>query len=218
MARPKLLAALPAPLLGCGALALAFLIPVHDDQRLFPSLNLGLAVFALVVLSTLLASAAAAAEGRRSPARYEAAALRTGCALTCFLAVAAVAASAETLDLNNIVLAQKYNGLYLVHQPVAAWIFLVAVSMTVRWRLPEILLLAVLSALGATLFLGGYIGSATLEGLPALLLKTAAVFAFIAALRTSLVRVTPSARLAIAWAGAGVGFLNLVITLVQLGP
>ncbi len=217
MARPKLLAALPAPLIGCGALALALLIPVHDDQRLFASLNLGLAVFAVVLLAVLLGAWAAGGE-HRSATRIEAAAWWTGCGLTCFLAVAAVAASAETLDPNNIVLAQKYNGLYLVHEPVAAWIFLVAVAMTVQWRIPGILLLAVLSALGATLFLGGYIGNATLEGLPALLLKSAAVFAFIAALHSSLTRVSPSARLAIAWAGAGVGFLNLVITLIQLGP
>ena len=217
MARPKLLTALPAPLLACGALALAFLIPVHDDQRLFPSLNLGLAAFALVLLATLLSASAAAGE-RRSAARLELSALWTGCALTSFLAVAAVAASAETLDLNNIVLAQKYNGLYLVHQPVAAWIYLVAVAMVVRWRVPEVLLLAVLSALGATLLLGGSIGGSALEGLPALLLKTAAVFAFIAALHASLARVGLSARLTIAWAGAGVGLLNLVITLIQLGP
>lgn len=217
MARPKLLAALPAPLLGCGALALAFLIPVHDDQRLFAPLNLGLAVFAAVLIAMLLGASATAGE-HRSPARLELAALWTGCELTCFLAIAAVAASAETLDLNNIVLAQKNNGLYLVHEPVAAWIFLVAVAMTVRWRIPGILLLAVLSALGATLFLGGYLGNPALEGLPALLLKTAAVFAFIAALHSSLKRVSTSARLAIAWAGAGAGFLNLVITLIQLGP
>src|SRR5207237_1029459 len=64
--------------------------------------------------------------------RLDTLALWAGCALALAGAAAAVAASAETLDLDNIVLAQRNTGLYLLHQPLAAWVALVAVALATQ--------------------------------------------------------------------------------------
>lgn len=231
MARAKLLSALGPPLLGAGALALLVLIPVQADPQLFAPLNLGLPVFALIAFATILSASWIAGEGGPSARRLEAAALWAGCGLTLIVAAAAVGATAETVDPGNIVLAQQYTGLYLLKQPVAAWIFAVALALashpaaldalvgiaTKGRALGLGLLLVAFCGLGATLFLGGYLGG-PLEGPAALILKTAAMLAFVLLLRASLARLTPGSRLAIAWAAAGAGLLNLVVTLVQLGP
>jgi hypothetical protein len=219
--------AFSAPLLAAGAVTLAAIIPVQPDSRVFPSLNLGLLIFGLVALLAMLA-AAFLSRGAPAASRIAAAALWAGCALALLGAVASIAASAETLDLSNVVLAQKFNGAYLVKQPVAAWIFAVSLALTSdadalfgAWSIPRFIALTmwlcVFSGLGATLFIGGYLG-ASLEGWAALLLKTLAFAVFVLLLRRTLRRVPPSARLGIAWAAAAVGLLNVIVTLVQQGP
>jgi NADH-quinone oxidoreductase subunit H len=214
--------------LTAGALVVATLVPLAPDQP-FPSLPLGLLIavagFGFLGLA-LAAYAAAAGEPARAAERLDAAALWSGCALAGLGALAAVAATAESLEPLNIVLAQRNTSLYVVRQPVAAWIYLVALALAGQ----ESALLAVLgppsrarslalvsvtislAALGATAFLGGFDGP-HLPGSAWVAIKTGVVALAVIAIRFALRGLTAGGRLAIAWAAAGVGVLNLIMTL-----
>jgi NADH-quinone oxidoreductase subunit H len=216
--------------LGAGALVVATLIPFAPEQSVFPALNLGLLVAAVGLGGLVLVisvGSAAAGERRHVPARLESAALWAACALAALSAVAAVAATAETLNLALIVAAQRNTSLYLLKQPAAASVFLAAIALAGQApalravlgppSLPrltaETIVVVVLSALGATLFLGGFAGA----GPPApvwVLVKTAVVAVALLAMRQRLAGLPHGPRLAIAWAAALVGLVNLAITLV----
>lgn len=215
---------------GGGALVVATLIPFAPEQPLFPALNLGLLVAAVGLGGLVLAvsvAAAASGERRHVPARLEAAALWAACGLAALSALAAVAATAETLNLALIVAAQRNTALYVLKQPAAASVFLAAVALAgqppaLRAVLgppspprasAEAMVVVVLSALGATLFLGGFAGA----GLPApawVLAKTAVVAVALLVMRRRLAGLPHGPRLAIAWAAALIGLVNLAITLV----
>jgi len=216
--------------LGIGALVMATLIPVAPDQTFFPPPTLGLLVF-LVGLGGLMLTFAATAvvTGARSgvAARLEAASLWGACGLAVLTAFGAVAVTAETLSLQNIVLAQQNTALFALRQPAAASVYVVALALagqspalrTVFGPLSGPRLLAesavvlVLSALGATLFLGGFAGGWLAAPLW-VLVKTLAVTALLMLARDRLAGLAHGPRLAIAWLAALVGFVNLAISQV----
>ena len=211
------------------ALIIGSLVPLVPGQAVLPSLPLGLLIAAVTLLALVIAVAAVAvAPGERGalPARLEASALWAACALAALYAAAGIATVAETLDLENIVLAQRNTALHVIRQPVAAWIFVVAVTMAGHESALDALLgppsrgralalgamLLALSALGATLFLGGFDG----RRLPPpawLALKTLVIAALVLLLRARLRGLTLRARLAIAWAAGLAGLINLVVAL-----
>lgn len=215
---------------GAGALVVATLIPVAVEQAVFPALGLGLLLAAAGLGGLALALAAGtAAQGdtHHLPARLESLALWSACGLAALSACAAVAATAESLNLAFIVAAQRNTSLYVVKQPAAASVFLAALALagqppvlravlgppTLARAVAEVLLIIVSAALGATLFLGGFAG----DGLPAplwLIIKTVVVALALVAMRRRLAGLHHGPRLAIAWAAALVGLLNLAVTLV----
>jgi len=216
--------------LAAGALVVATVIPTAADQPWFPALSLGMLVAGAGFGTLALAGAvgtAAAGERRHVPARLESAALWAACGLAALASLAAVAASAETLNLALVVAAQQNTGLYLLKQPAAASVFLAALALAGQApalravlgppsrprTVAEAIVIVVLAALGATLFLGGHAG-AGLPGPVWLLLKTAVVSLALVAMRRRLAGLADGPRLAIAWAAAMVGLLNLAITLV----
>ena len=213
------------------SLVLVSLIPLAPAQRYFPPLDLGLLIAAggFVAATLMIAMLTASLGARREvPQRLETATLWGAASLASLTAIAAVAASAQSFNLEYIVLAQRHSALFVLTQPAAASIYLVAVALaghgpavdavvgsepTRARSIALVAALAALSALGATLFLGGFAGS----GLPApvwLVLKSVAVAALLLAMRRRLSGLTPSARLAVAWAGCLLGFLNLAVSLV----
>jgi len=215
--------------LAAGALVVATVIPLAAEQPWFPALGLGLLVAAGFLGALTVAGAvgvAAAGEPRLVPARLESAALWAACGLAALASMAAVAATAETLNLALIVAAQQNTGLYLLKQPAAASVYLAALALAGQApalravlgppsrprAVTEAILIAVLAALGATIFLGGFAG-AGLPGPAWLLLKTAVVSVALVAMRRRLSGLADGPRLAIAWAAAIVGLINLAITL-----
>ena len=175
----------------------------------------------------MLVAITAAGRGRRALAapRLEAATLWCAAGLAILAATAAVSAGASSLNLDYIVQAQRHTALFVLTQPAAASIYIVALALAgqddvlrdvlaaPRRRAVALLALAGWSALGALLFLGGYAG----RGLPGpvwLLLKTLAVAALLLVARRRLSGLAPGPRLAIAWAGCLLGFVNLAISLV----
>ena len=214
------------------SLALAAVIPLAPAQRYFPPLDLGLLIAAggfVAASLTIVMLTASNGSRREVPRRLETATLWCAASLALLTAIAAVASSAQSFNLEYIVLAQRHTVLFVLTQPAAASIYLVSLALagqgpaldavlgsdpTRARRIALAATLAALSALGATLFLGGFAGS----GLPApvwLLLKSAAVAALLLAMRRRLSGLTPSARLAVAWAGCLLGFLNLAWSLVM---
>jgi NADH:ubiquinone oxidoreductase subunit H len=216
--------------LGAGALVVATLIPFADEPVVFPALDLGVLLAATGLGGLALAvavTAAATGERRAIPARLESAALWAACGLAALSSLAAVAATAETLNLTLIVAAQLNTSLYVLKQPAAASVYLAALALagqppalravlgppSLPRAVSEATLVMVLGALGATLFLGGFGG----EGLPGpvwLLAKTVVVALTLVAMRRRLAGLAHGPRLAIAWAAALVGLINLAVTLV----
>lgn len=217
--------------LATGALIVLAIVPLTAPRQPPPyDLGLLVAVAALAAVALSIAGAAAVLVPRPAVGlALRAATLWSACGLALLLAATAVAATAQTLDLRNIVLAQDHTRLFALRQPAAASVFAAAFALAAdeaalravlgrpgpTRRALEALLAAAAAALGATLFLGGYAGPA----LPAplwLALKTVAVAALLFWMRRGFSALAPSARLAIAWAGAGVALLNLAISLVVL--
>lgn len=222
--------ALASAILVAGAVLLLTLIPARQSQELFPPLELGLlAALAVTLAPLMLVVASLAAGGDRIlvPARLETASLWGACGLALLAALAAVAATAESLNLENIVLAQGNTALYVLKQPAAASVYVAAIAVATQPPLlsvvlgepargrfiVELVFLAALSALGATLFLGGFAGG-TLPGPVWVVVKTAVVLALTLAMRRKLAGLGFGGRLAIAWVAAMVALANLALTLV----
>jgi NADH-quinone oxidoreductase subunit H len=222
--------AIGSAVLTAGAALLLTLIPVSQQQSAFPALDLGLLValaVALAPLMLLVAALAAGGDHQLVPARLEAASLWGACGLALLAALAAVAASAESLNLENIVVAQQNTALYVLKQPAAASVYLAAIAVASqppllrvvtgppsRARfLVELLFLAALAALGATLFLGGFAG-ATLPGAAWVAIKAGVVLTLLLVMRRKLGGLGFGGRLAIAWGAAMVALANLAITLL----
>ena len=224
--------AIGAGLLLGGSIVCAALIPVFPSTA--PPFALGgLIALGAVAIAGLAAAGVAAwhASDAELPARLEAAWMWGAAIMLLLCAVAAVAATAESLDLRNIVLAQANTTLYVAGQPAAAALFLVAIALAGsnaaldpvlgpahRGRGAILLVVAVvLSVLGATLFLGGYAGD-RLPPVAWLILRSAVVFLAILFLRERLRRITPASRHRIAWGCAIVGVVNLAIVMIRAMP
>jgi NADH-quinone oxidoreductase subunit H len=218
--------------LGAGGIIVLGLLPVAADEMLVAQ-PLGLlallAGFGAVAM-TLAAVAALAGNRHLVAARLEAASLWAACGLAVLLSAAAVTASASALDLRDIVFAQDNTGMYLLHQPVAAALFLAAVALAgqepalaavlgprTRPRLvAEALVVAALAATFATLFLGGFAGGGMPEPL-LLALKTSAAALVLVLARGRLAGLAHGPRLALAWLAALAGLVNLAGTIVLVG-
>lgn len=214
-----------------GSIFLLSMIPLEAGQGAFPPSPTGLLVAAAGIPALLFALGAAATSGsgrRELAAILDAVALWAACALAVTCAAVAVAATAESLSLENIVLAQRNTAPYIVKQPLAAWIYVVACALALqepalrvvlgppsRWRDVAIgLVVIALSALGATLFLGGF-GGGYVVGLVWVAIKTVVVAFAVLALRAWAGRMSGGVRMNIAWAAALAGLVNLVPTFVQ---
>jgi NADH-quinone oxidoreductase subunit H len=209
-----------------GALTLLSLIPVAPSSPL-PSLPLGLLVATGVLAGVALSLAAAAAAGGVSVGVVRAAALWGACGLAVVLAGAAVVVTAQTFDLSNVVRAQDHTHVYLMRQPAAACVFAVALALAAdpgalqlvlgpplrARRLAEGMFVIAVSALGATVFVGGWVGP-LLPPAGWVLVKTVAVAGGLLVLRRWFAGVAPAARVAIAWGAALVALLNLAASLV----
>jgi NADH-quinone oxidoreductase subunit H len=215
--------------LGAGAVVVLSLVPA-GEAPLAPRLSLALliAISALAAVALSLAAVGAAVRPRaRAAVLVRGAALWAATGLTMLTAAAAVAATAQSLDLANIVRAQANSTLYLLRQPAAASLYVMGFVLaadesvlravlgakTRSRRAAEAVLLAAVAALGATLFLGGWLGS----GLPDaawVAVKTLAVAVLLVLLRGRFASLAPASRLAIAWGAAMAGFVNLAVTLI----
>ncbi len=196
-------------------------------------LDYGLVVWAAGLPALAVAGATLSAESRAGDvgARVRSTVLWMIAALAVLLAAAAAAGTAETLNLRYIVMAQANTHVYLLLQPVAAAVFLVALVLAAqdaplrallgprgRARLAvEIMLAAGAGMLGALLFLGGDTGP-LLPGWLWLVLKSAAVVGAVALARRPFRPLTEGARLAIGWSACLVGFANLVATVIRAAP
>jgi hypothetical protein len=209
-----------------GSLVVLALLPVAAAESAIPTLSLGLLVAMAGIGAVLFGAAGIAALGPDRagiPAILDALMLWSGCALALGSVMGAVATTAESLQLDSVVLAQEYTRMFLIQQPAGALIFLAAVSLGARGSafaailgppsagrgVAGALLLVALSALGATMFAGGYAG----EGLAPLAwlgIKTLAVLALVLVGRMAAGRLTGSARIGLAWIAAGLGLVNLV--------
>lgn len=210
------------------AIVLAGLVPATAEP-LFPELDYGL----LVILAAAAAAASGLAWARTGPAQMvpvatvaRASALWAGCAVALAASLVAVATDAQTLELRNLVAAQQNTHLYALQQPVAATVFVLALALAgddsalqAAFGQPSrpreaSLLAAVLAcgALGATVFLGGYVGPA----LPAplwLALKSAFLAGVVVMARGALRRLPDERRVLLAWTLVPVAALNLVVTM-----
>lgn len=210
-----------------GSLVVIALLPFAAGQSFVPTLSLGLlvAVAGMGGLLVMLAAASAmSAERRRMPAILDAALLWAGCGLALCGAMGAVVATAESMQLDSVVLAQEYTALFVLRQPVAALVYVVAVALAGRRAalgavfgapspartVASWLLIVAMSGLGATLFAGGFYGERLAA--PAWLgIKTLAVLALIAGGRAGSMRLRSGTVLRIAWACAGIGLVNLAV-------
>ncbi len=217
--------------LAAAALILATLVPFTAAEPLAAlpyGLFILLAGYAGIAL-TLAVTGTTGDDWQAVAARLRAAVSWSGCGVAMLLALAAVALTAQTLDLRNIVLAQRNTLPFALLQPVAALVFVVALAAVgshgvrppggasgVR-RFAEGLHLFTGCAVGSTLFLAGYAG----PGLPGpvwLLGKTVALMAVVLIVARRIGRLTDERRRALAWrALAPVALLNLVGTLVVVG-
>lgn len=218
--------------LGTGGLIVALMLPYATDARVDAEPLGVLAVLAGFGSLAVMLAVAAALTGSRHlvAARLEAAALWAGCGLAVLLAVGAIATSAQTLDLRDVVLAQRNTAIYAFRQPVAAAIY--ATALALAWQesalhavlgprtgermVAQVLVVAALAGTGATLFLGGSAGERLAE--PAwLALKTAGYALVLLLVRWRLEGLADGARLALAWLVAGAALLNLMGTFVMVG-
>ena len=164
----------------------------------------------------------------RLAARTRAAALWTVCALVLLLCYAAVVNSTESLSFNNMVLAQRYTQLFVLVQPAAAALFLVALALAAgddaiaalfgppsRPRRALLFLLAASgSLLGVILFLAGGDGP-WLPSAVWLVLKTFAVLGLLLLSRRWFRALAPVPRMAVATAAALAGFANLAASVLR---
>lgn len=213
--------------LGTGTLVLLSLVPLADGIPPQPPLALLVALAGFAALALSLAATAQAAGNSATLTLVRGAAMWAACGVAWISAGAAVAATAQTLDLGNVVRAQLNTSLYLLLQPAAASVFTMTAVLAaddatlhgvfgapgVARRASELGFGFAVSALAATLFLGGYGG----PWLPApvwLVLKAAVVLAVLVLLRRRFASVAPKARVALAFGAAIAGLLNLAVTLV----
>jgi NADH-quinone oxidoreductase subunit H len=218
--------------LAIAALVLVSLVPLAPTPWL-PDLEYGLliAVVGLGGAALTIAASGAAGVTRASLAeRFRAIALWAGCAAAIVCALAAVALTAQTMSLRNIVNAQVNTLPYLLLQPGAALVYLAGAALAgdergliavLGWpaRLrsaAEVVTAVFLAAFGATLFLAGYAGP-TLPGPVWVLLKTALIAATLLALRARFGHVAAEQRLRAAWVVLlPVALVNLAVTVVVL--
>lgn len=157
-------------------------------------------------------------------APVESAALWSACGLALLGAFAAVVVSAESLNLGNIILAQRYTGQFILKQPLAAWIYAVAVALAVqrvapplaasrRGLLLSIPLLVAGAWLGGILFLGGRLGGLAWPLVMAI--RVGVMLIAILALQQWTRTMSPGTRQTIAWASALAALLNLILALVS---
>jgi len=138
------------------------------------------------------------------------------CAAAALAAFAAVVGTAESMNLQNITLAQAYTRLYLLKQPAAAVIFIVVSALAVHEAFVAgtrgaAALALVPSLLAAELFLAGPEGP-LLPGAAWILLKAALVLSLIMALRRVLRALVPARVFAIACAAVLAGLINAAAT------
>jgi len=218
--------------LAIAALVLATLVPLSPTPRL-PELEYGLVVAIAGLGGAALTIAASGAAGvtRASLAeRFRAIALWAACAAAIVIALAALALTAQTMSLRNIVNAQVNTLPYLLLQPGAALVYFAGAALAgderglvavLGWpaRLraaAEAVTALFFAAFGATLFLAGYAGP-TLPGPLWVLLKTALIAATLLALRARFGHVTAERRLRAAWQVLlPAALLNLAVTVVVL--
>jgi NADH-quinone oxidoreductase subunit H len=188
-----------------------------------------LAGYAAIAL-TLVVAGTAGDDGMDASGRPGAAVVWAGCGVAMLLAILAVVAVAQTMDLGNIVLAQQNTLPYALVEPVAALVFVVALA--VLWshrvrppgsappaarRLAEGLHLFVCCSLGSTLFLAGYAGP-VLPGPVWLVAKSVALVVAVLMLGRRLARLPDDRRRVLAWRYlAPFALLNFIGTLVLVG-
>lgn len=217
--------------LSIAALVLASLIPMAAAGP-FGELPYGLFVllagYAGIAL-TLVITGTAGDDWMAATLRLRAAVVWAGCCVAMLLALTAVVVTAQTLDLRNVVLAQENTLPYLLLQPVAAGVFIVALAAAASHgvqppggapgtrRVAEGLHLFVGCAVGGTLFLGGYSGP-FLSGPVWLLAKAGALMLAVLALSRRLSGLPDERRRGLAWRVlAPAALLNLIATLVAVG-
>lgn len=204
------------------------LVPVSDEPVL-PVLSLGLliAVALLGALGITLAAAGSASSAVPTAPLVTGAALWATVGLAMLLAAASAAATAQTLDLANVVRAQINTSLYLFRQPVAASVFVMAFVLasdegaltallggrSTERSLAEGALGAAVAAMGATLFLGGWAGP-VLPGPVWVAVKSLALGIMLFGLRRKFAAVPVTVRLAMAWGAALAALLNLMVTMI----
>lgn len=208
--------------LSVAALVLASLIPFAGIE---PLAELPYGLFILLAgyagIALTLAVTGAARDDRNAVAgRLRAAAVWSGCGVSVVLVLAAVVVTAQTMDLRDIVQAQVNTLPYVLLQPLAALVFVVALALAgsrgVR-RLAEGLHLFVGCAAGSTLFLGGYAGP-LLPGPVWLLAKATALMLGVLMVRRRLARLPDERRRGLPWRLlAPVAALNLIATVVMVG-
>ena len=212
-----------------GALSLGFLlggaIVMVSLLPFGPSTAAPFFLGALVATGALLVAALAAAV---VSGNLDAAWRWCGCGVLLVAGVAAVAGSAESMDLRYIVLAQANLSMHAARQPVAAALFVLAIALAgndaaldavagPRRRGRTIVLALVtlsVSAFGATLFLAGYAGD-RLPPLAWLGLRTLAVFLVIVFLRERLRRIAPASLPRVIWGCAIAGIVNLSLAMLR---
>lgn len=164
----------------------------------------------------------------RVAARTRAAALWTACALVLLQCYAAVVHSTESLAFNNIVLAQRFTQLFVLAQPAAAALFLVALALAAGDdaiaalfgppSLPRRVLLLLLAASGSLLGVIFFLAGGDGPWLPSaiwLLLKTLAVMGLLLLSRRWFRALEPAPRMAVATAAALAGFANLAASVLR---
>jgi hypothetical protein len=163
--------------------------------------------------------------------RTIAVALWTVCALVLLTSYAAVVGTTESLTFGNIVLAQRYTRLYVLAQPAAAALFLVALALAGGDdalaalfgppSTPRRVLLVVVAVAGSLLAVIFFLGGGDGPWLPPVVwlpLKTIGVMALLVATRRWFASLAPAPRLAIATAAALAGFANVAATVLRAAP
>lgn len=208
------------------ALLVFSLIPVAPRATILPILTHGMLVAFLAIVSLPLVTAALATRRAPMPDILDTLLLLAGCGVAMTASLAAVAMTAESLQADNIVLAQQYTKLFVVRLPVAASAALVAAALAGRRtgtdarpraaRVATLLLDIAGATLIATAFLGGFSGP-RLPGIVWVALKSASVLAVVLLLRRWM-RDASARGLAIAWGAAVAAILSLLFTLRPPAP
>ena len=203
------------------ALLVLSLIPVAPRTTVLPILTHGMLVAFLALVSLPLVRAALSVRQAPMPDILDTLLLLAGCGVAITASLASVAMTAESLQADNVVLAQQYTKLFVIRLPVAASAALVAAALAGRRRAAEerpraarvsaLLLDIAGAALIATAFLGGFAGP-RLPGIVWVALKSGVVLAVVLLLRRWM-RDASARGLSVAWGAALAATIGLLFAL-----